>query len=84
MKTRLAASLLQQVQRKKQRFIACTAKLDAMSPLKVLTRGYSIVNNDDGTILRSVSQTAPGKKIRVTLSDGRVDAVVSEIKEEAK
>ena len=42
------------------------------------------MNNDDGTILRSVSQTAPGKKIRVTLSDGRIDAVVSEIKEEAK
>ena len=84
LKSRLAAAQLQQVQRKKQRFIACTAKLDAMSPLKVLTRGYSIVNNNDGTILRSVSQTAPGKKIRVTLSDGRVDAVVSEIKEEAK
>ena len=84
LKSCLAAAQLQQVQRKKQRFIACTAKLDAMSPLKVLTRGYSIVNNNDGTILRSVSQTSPGKKIRVTLYDGRVDAVVSEIKEEPK
>ena len=84
LKTRLAAAQNQQIQHKKQRYIACTAKLDAMSPLKVLTRGYSIVHHDDGTILRSVSQTAPGRKVRVTLSDGIVNAVVSDIKEEAK
>lgn len=83
LKTRLIAAQTQQLQRRRQRFVACTAKLDAMSPLKVLTRGYSIVNNDDGTILRSVRQTAPGRQLRVTLSDGSVNAVVSEIKEEA-
>ena len=83
LKTRLIAAQTQQLQRRRQRFVACTAKLDAMSPLKVLTRGYSIVNSDDGTILRSVRQTAPGRQLRVTLSDGRVNAVVSEIKEEA-
>ena len=83
LKTRLIAAQTQQLQRRRQRFVACTAKLDAMSPLKVLTRGYSIVNSDDGTILRSVRQTAPGRQLRVTLSDGSVNAVVSEIKEEA-
>ena len=83
LKTRLIAAQTQQLQRRRQRFVACTAKLDAMSPLKVLTRGYSIVNSDDGAILRSVRQTAPGRQLRVTLSDGSVNAVVSEIKEEA-
>lgn len=83
LKTRLIAAQTQQLQRRRQRFVTCTAKLDAMSPLKVLTRGYSIVNSDDGTILRSVRQTAPGRQLRVTLSDGSVNAVVSEIKEEA-
>ena len=84
LKTRLIAAQTQQLQRKRQRFIAATSKLDAMSPLKVLSRGYSIVNADNGNILRSVYQTAPGGKIRVTLSDGSLSAVVAEVKESAK
>lgn len=84
LKTRLIAVQTQQLQHKRQRFIAATSKLDAMSPLKVLSRGYSIVNADNGKILRSVYQTAPGGKIRVTLSDGSLSAVVAEVKESAK
>ena len=79
----MIAAQTQQLQRRKQRFIGCTAKLDAMSPLKVLTRGYSIVNQDDGSILRSVTQTEPGREVRVTLTDGSLRAVVSEVKENA-
>ncbi|MDY4755526.1 MAG: exodeoxyribonuclease VII large subunit [Candidatus Faecousia sp.] len=82
LKTRLIAAQSQQLQRRRQRFVGCTAKLDAMSPLKVLTRGYSIVHNDDGSILRSVSQTEPGREVRVTLTDGSIHAVVSSIKED--
>lgn len=84
LKTRLIAAQTQQLQHKRQRFTAATSKLDAMSPLKVLSRGYSIVNADNGNILRSVYQTAPGGKIRVTLSDGSLSAVVAEVKESAK
>ena len=82
LKTRLIAAQSQQLQRRKQRFVGCTAKLDAMSPLKVLTRGYSIVHDDGGSILRSVSQTEPGREVRVTLTDGSIHAVVSSIKED--
>ena len=81
LKTRLLAAQSRSIQFKKQRFIGCTAKLDAMSPLKVLTRGYSIVHEGE-QLLRSVQQTEPGREIRVTLSDGSVKAVVSEVKEE--
>lgn len=84
LKTRLIAAENQQIQRKKQRFIGSTAKLDAMSPLKVLTRGYSIVHGDNDAVLRSVHQTAPGHEVRITLSDGSLKAVVSEIKEDTK
>ena len=82
LKTRLLAAQSRQIQLRKQRFIGCTAKLDAMSPLKVLTRGYSIVHDGDGRLLRSVSQTQPGREVGITLSDGSVKAVVSEVKEE--
>ena len=84
LKTRLIAAQTQQLQHKRQRFVAATSKLDAMSPLKVLSRGYSIVNADGGNILRSIHQTTPGGKIQVTLSDGSLSAVVAEVKENAK
>ncbi len=83
LKSRLIGAQMQQIQCKKQRYIGNTAKLDAMSPLKVLTRGYSIVSADDGTIVRSVRQTAPGREVQVMLSDGSLRATVSDIKEES-
>ncbi len=81
---KLLAAQTREIQEKKHRFIACTAKLDAMSPLKVLTRGYSIVHSDDGHILHSIHQTAPGREIQVTLSDGRLKATVLEGKEDPR
>ncbi len=65
----------------KQRFIASTAKLDAMSPLKVLTRGYAMAENEDKVLVRSVKQTAPGDKLFVSVSDGLITASVTDIKE---
>lgn len=81
---KLLAAQTREIQEKKHRFIACTAKLDAMSPLKVLTRGYSIVHSDDGHILHSIHQTAPGREIQVTLSDGSLTAAVLEGKEDPR
>ena len=84
LKSRLIAAQNQMLQQKRNRFVSCTAKLDAMSPLKVLSRGYSIVNAEGGAILRSVRQTAPKQKISVMLADGTITAIVSEIKEEIR
>ena len=66
----------------KQKFVAVTAKLDALSPLKVLTRGYAMVQTEEGQILRSVSQVTPGDPLRVTLSDGCFRARVMSSEEE--
>lgn len=84
LKARMIAAQTQQIQRKRQRFIGETAKLEAMSPLKVLTRGYSIVSSDDGTVLHSIQQTASGEEIHVKLSDGSLRATVTDVKEENK
>ena len=67
--------------RSKQRYIANISKLDAMSPLKVLTRGYSMAQTEDGTLLRSVTQVELGQRISVSLSDGSISATVMERKE---
>ena len=71
------------IHRDKQRFIAATAKLDAMSPLKVLTRGYAIVQDDNGELVRSVKQTNSGARLSIVLSDGTLTATVTEMKENA-
>ena len=81
LKNRLIASENQIISRNNQRYIALTAKLDAMSPLKVLTRGYSMAQAEDGSVLRSVSQVEPGERITISLSDGRLSATVMDKKE---
>ena len=81
MKNRLIAAENQNIARNTQRYIALTAKLDAMSPLKVLTRGYSMAQNDRGEVVRSISQVELGERIGISFSDGRIYATVMEKKE---
>lgn len=83
LKNRLVAAQNQNITRAKQRYIAQISKLEAMSPLKVLTRGYSMVQTERGEVVRSVSQVSLGERIRVRLSDGTLSATVMK-KEEGK
>lgn len=57
---------------RKQQFGQAAAALDAMSPLKVLGRGYAVAQKENGAVVRSVTQIAPGEKIRLRLSDGEI------------
>ena len=72
------------VNRHKQRLLTCAGKLDAMSPLKVLTRGYSVSQDQSGTVIRSVKQVKPNDAIQIHLSDGTIQATVNNIKEDAE
>ena len=81
LQNRLVAAENIQISRKKQRFIGMTAKLDAMSPLKVLTRGYAMTQKEDGSIVRSVHDVSRREAIQISLSDGSVHATVTDIKE---
>ena len=58
------------VARKRQRFSALAASLDAMSPLKVLGRGYAMAQNGGGRILKSYRDVAAGERVSVTLGEG--------------
>lgn len=84
LKNRLIAAQNQSITRKNQRYIAAVSKLDAMSPLKVLTRGYSMAQTESGEVLRSVRQVELGERISVLLSDGKLSATVMDKKEEAR
>ena len=84
LKNKLISNQNQQINSAKARYIAMTSKLDAMSPLKVLTRGYAMAQREDGTVLRSVSQVETGDSITISVSDGRLCASVTEIKENGR
>ena len=73
---RLISTQSGNIARNRQRFVAQVSKLDAMSPLKVLTRGYAMVAKEDGTIVRSVSNVKPKEPIAVRVSDGTIMATV--------
>lgn len=81
LENRLISAQVQQHNRKNQRFIALTAKLDAMSPLKVLTRGYSMIEKENGQLVRSVSDLSTEESVKITLSDGQFTATVRDVKE---
>ena len=84
LRNRILSAQNQNITRSNQRYIAAVSKLDAMSPLKVLTRGYSMAQTEKGRVLRSVKQVELGERIQISLSDGKLSATVMEKKEEGK
>lgn len=50
----------------------CATQLDALSPLKVLDRGYSIVREGE-RVLKSVGEVSKGKRLEVTFKDGSIE-----------
>ena len=80
MRERLAAAQEQNLSQNRQRFVALTASLDAMSPLRVLTRGYAIASSADGKCIRSVNELSRDERLRLTLTDGTADCRVLDVK----
>jgi exodeoxyribonuclease VII large subunit len=52
------------------------ARLEALSPLAVLSRGYALVYATDGRLLRDAAETGPGQRIRARLASGVLEAEV--------
>ena len=61
-----------------RRFAQLAAKLDAMSPLKVLGRGYAVAQSMDGTVLKSAQQVNAGDRITVRLGEGALSCTVND------
>ena len=75
---RLVHGLDRTVSAQKERLARLAAALDAMSPLKVLGRGYAIARKENGTILSSVKDAAPGEPFTLRLSDGTLNCRTEE------
>ncbi len=73
---KLAAGLNAALNRERQRFGQLASKLDALSPLKVLGRGYAIPRKGDGGVVRSVSDVTPGDGLKLRVADGEISCQV--------
>ena len=81
LKEKLLAAQNRELSKAQQKYVANVAKLDAMSPLKVLSRGYAMAQKETGELIRSVKQTTAGESIVVSLADGKLNASILSIKE---
>lgn len=80
---RLEHSLLASLRNVAQRVKALDQRLQALSPLAVLERGYALVLNADGALIRSTSQLAVGDRVTTRMSEGAFVSRVEETNESA-
>lgn len=66
---------------KSQTFVHMTATLSALSPLKIMERGYGLVFAEDETLIKSKDQVSVGDKLAVTVKDGTLECEIIDIKE---
>ena len=74
---RLVAGLNRGLDRRRGRLAVAAAELSAVSPLATLARGFAIVRDAEGRLIRSVAQARPGTPITIQLGDGAFEAQVT-------
>ena len=75
---RLERAAVSAVEKRQRQFAALSGRLDALSPLKVLARGYAVATRQE-QVLHSVAQLSPGEELRLRLSDGTALCAVERI-----
>lgn len=77
---RLVAAQERIISDSRKNFISLAASLDAMSPLRVLSRGYTVASKADGDTVKQASELNKGDKINLRFSDGEAACVVENLK----
>jgi exodeoxyribonuclease VII large subunit len=72
----LAAAAKHHLAQMQERFVGLTARLEALSPLAVIARGYSVVRTANGKLVRRTEQVADGDLIEARMPDGWIRATV--------
>ena len=77
--TRLTGALVGRLELQREQLRGLNGRLEAVSPLSTLARGYAIVRREkDGQVVRSVNEVQPGDGLRIRVSDGEFAATVEE------
>ena len=77
---KLMAAAEKLLERKKNEYIRLVSTIDALSPLKVISKGYGMVETE-GRIVKSIDDIKQGSTIKTSLSDGYFESVVTKIEE---
>lgn len=72
MSERMENAILRLLDRRRQEFVKNTAKLEALNPMSVISRGYSAVFLEDGSLVKSVKQVKVGDEFSFKTADGSV------------
>ena len=77
----LSAGVRQAFREKQQRLDMTLDRMELLNPIRMLRRGYGIVEDEKGKLVRSAANTRTGDKLTVILADGRVHAEVREVEQ---
>ena len=80
---RMTSAMAALLAEKRKQYVHLAATMDAISPLKVLSRGYSMVQGEQGVVKRA-ADVVPGDRLTVRFSDGRADCLVQSVEKEEK
>jgi exodeoxyribonuclease VII large subunit len=76
---RFQRAILHTLEERTVRLATAAKQLSALSPLAVLSRGYSVVSKDDGTVVHSAKQVAAGERVNLRFSQGKASGVIEEV-----
>ncbi|GBC78777.1 Exodeoxyribonuclease 7 large subunit [bacterium HR08] len=80
LQNRLSATMRERIQTARRHLSSAVGKLEALSPLAVLSRGYAIVWNERGGIVREAADVSVGDRLRVRLFKGQVNVRTEEVR----
>lgn len=69
------------LQAKRQSFLSIIGKMDALSPLKIMERGYNVAYDSNGKLIATIKQVQPKDQIELNLADGTIEAEIIAVKE---
>ena len=58
------------------RLLSLEQRLSSLNPIGILERGYAVITQPDGTVIRKVAQAVPGEQLNLRVSDGSFSAEV--------
>ncbi|MBQ1989383.1 MAG: exodeoxyribonuclease VII large subunit, partial [Clostridia bacterium] len=80
LRERIADLMSEKMQKSENRLMNNLARLDALSPLKILSRGYAAVTDAKGDTVNSVSELGEGDALNLRMIDGQIECKVTKIK----
>jgi exodeoxyribonuclease VII large subunit len=83
LEARMARAAQDHVRMCREREAGLTRELGALSPLAVLNRGYALVYDETGTLIKTTMNVAEGQTIAIRLARGRIRTRVSKVEEES-